>query len=107
MSKGGRVSEAKIPKANLTRRRNLAVRAAEKEKRLAHMGFGGINLSDKNRVIPGQVRGDDGASQLSECTVDDWNALPNPTVANAHALLRLISEYPLSIVFRPGLLALF
>jgi len=83
------------------------VRAAEKEKRLASVGFGGIHFSDKNRVISRQVRGDDSTSQLGECTVYDWNTLPNPAVTNAQALLRLSIEYPLCEVLRPGLLALF
>lgn len=85
----------------------MAVRAAEKQKRLASVGFGGIRFSDKNRVISSQVGGDGSASQLGECTVDDWNTWPNPAVANAHAFLHVRIEYPLCVILRPGLLALF
>src|SRR5260370_33396180 len=102
-----RVPEARHHTSDLALGSDLTVLAAKKEKRLARMDFGSVDLGDKNGVITGQMRGDDRASQLGESCIDNWYTLLHPAVANAQALLRSGIERTLCEVLRPGFLVHF
>src|SRR5260370_39982864 len=102
-----RVPEARHHTSDLALGSDLSVLAAKKEKRLARMDFGSVDLGDKNRVISGQIGGDDRTRQLREGPIDNWYTLLHPAVANAQALLRSGIERTLGEVLRPSLLVHF
>ena len=85
----------------------MPVFAAEEEQRLTAHNFGFVDLRDKNRVIPGNVLGDNAATQLQRSVLENGNASLRPAVLNGQSFLSFAVLHALREIFGDGLLVLF
>lgn len=67
----------------LSGRGELAVAAAEEEQRLTRKQIGALHFTQENRVVAGDVGGDDSADDLGKGVFEERDAGLGPAIANA------------------------